>query len=337
MRPLGPLPAHLAHIDAEFAGEAAHRGAGVGGLAGKAVGRRRHGHARRRSNGFGGAGPEVDGGRHRRWCRCGDHGCGCRGGGRLGYRGRRSRRGTSADCHQRQQHALGHLVADLNLEFADHAGHRRGNVHGRLVRLQRHQRILGLDRVADLDQQFDDGHVLEVANVGHAHFDRRRRSGSGCRCCRRACCGRRSGGRCRRRSLRGPAFHQRDQAALGHRIADLELDLAHHAGHRRGHVHGRLVGLQGDQRVFRLDGVADLDQHFDDRHVLEVADVGHFHFDYLGHAASAGPPQGGSESVVWSGQSPRTFVIPALGAGNEGRVISTPSPGWACSDRGRTS
>jgi hypothetical protein len=38
-------------------------------------------------------------------------------------------------------------------------------------------------------------------------------------------------------------------------------------------LHRRLVAFDGDQRLLRLHGVARLDQHFDDRDVLEIADV----------------------------------------------------------------
>ena len=44
------------------------------------------------------------------------------------------------------------------------------------------------------------------------------------------------------------------------------------------HVHGRLVRLEGDERGFHLNGLAGLDQHVDDRDVLEAAQVGHAHF-----------------------------------------------------------
>ncbi len=46
-----------------------------------------------------------------------------------------------------------------------------GNLHRRLVALDGDQALLGLDRVARLDQQLDDRHVLEVADVGHLDFD----------------------------------------------------------------------------------------------------------------------------------------------------------------------
>ena len=40
-----------------------------------------------------------------------------------------------------------------------------------------------------------------------------------------------------------------------------------------------LVRLHGDQALLGLDGVAGLDQHFDDGHFGEVADVGHLDVD----------------------------------------------------------
>ena len=41
----------------------------------------------------------------------------------------------------------------------------RGHVHRRLVGLERDQRVLGGDRVADRDEDLDHGHVGEVADV----------------------------------------------------------------------------------------------------------------------------------------------------------------------------
>ena len=51
------------------------------------------------------------------------------------------------------------------------------------------------------------------------------------------------------------------------------MELADHAGERRGHVHRRLVGLEREQRVVERDRVARRDVDLDDRDVLEVADV----------------------------------------------------------------
>src|SRR5450755_3538510 len=59
------------------------------------------------------------------------------------------------------------------------------------------------------------------------------------------------------------------------------------AGRRRGHVHGRLFGFERDERRIRLDGVARLDEHVNDGHVLEVAYVGHAYFNLPGHYTSA--------------------------------------------------
>ena len=64
-----------------------------------------------------------------------------------------------------------HLVTELDLEFADHAGVAGRNLHRCLVAFDRDQRLLGRDGVARLDQQFDHGHAGKVADVGHLDFD----------------------------------------------------------------------------------------------------------------------------------------------------------------------
>jgi len=72
--------------------------------------------------------------------------------------------------HQ-QQGAFAHLVAQCHFEFFHHTGVATGYFHGRLVRLHGDQALLGLDRVAGFDQQFDHCHVREVANVGDFDVD----------------------------------------------------------------------------------------------------------------------------------------------------------------------
>ena len=73
------------------------------------------------------------------------------------------------------QHAHRDFVADLGHHIGDRAGDRRGHVHRRLVRFERHQRLVDLDRVARLHQHLDDRHILEVADVGDVHIDFRHR------------------------------------------------------------------------------------------------------------------------------------------------------------------
>ena len=76
-------------------------------------------------------------------------------------------------------------------------------------------------------------------------------------------------GRRRRRT-----FDRRQQRALAHLVADLDLDLADHACFRRRNVERRLVAFERENHIFLGDGLAGLDMNFDDRHVLEIADVG---------------------------------------------------------------
>src|SRR5208282_5256377 len=93
----------------------------------------------------------------------------------------------------------------------------------------------------------------------------------------RDCSGRRS-----RRPLRVCAAGiGRQQRALAHLVADLDVDLADHPILRRRHVHRRLVAFERQDRRVLLHALPRRDKDFDDRHVLEVADVGKP--DFVGH------------------------------------------------------
>src|SRR5262249_15548733 len=102
--------------------------------------------------------------------------------------------------------------------------------------------------------------------------------------------GRRLGGRGRPRSRRcfgfgrsAARFERKNPGTLGYLVANPDPHLLHHACLRRRHVHRRLVGLERNERVFLVDGVAGLYQDFDHRNVLEVADVGGCYFDAAAH------------------------------------------------------
>ena len=100
---------------------------------------------------------------------------------------------------------------------------------------------------------------------------RRRRRGT-CRHFRR---GRRRLGR-RGRAAR--LLHQRDQGPGVDHVAQLDPDLLDYACDGRRNLHGRLVGFDRQERVFRLDRVARFDQDFDHGYILEVTDVGNEYF-----------------------------------------------------------
>ena len=70
------------------------------------------------------------------------------------------------------------------------------------------------------------------------------------------------------------ALQHQDHAAFGDLVPFLDLDFLDRAGGGRGHFHRCLVAFQLDQRVFLGDGIADRDQDRDDRHILEIADIG---------------------------------------------------------------
>ncbi len=103
------------------------------------------------------------------------------------------------------------------------------------------------------------------------------------------------GGRC--------ALDRRQQRALAHLVADLDLDLADHAGFRRGHVERRLVAFERENHIFLGDGLAGLDVNLDDRHVLEVADIGKL--DVTRHALTVSIPSGRFALKAARGACPR--------------------------------
>jgi hypothetical protein len=129
-------------------------------------------------------------------------------------------------------------------------------------------------RVAWLHQDFDDFDLLEVSDVG---------DGYGHRCARgaallglrfgRFCLGRRLELLLRRGFAVAFFFKDQDRRALRYLVANLDLELLHHARAWRGDLHRGLVGLERDQRLLFRHGVARLHQYFDDFDFLEVADV----------------------------------------------------------------
>ena len=107
----------------------------------------------------------------------------------------------------------------------------------------------------------------------------------------------------RRRDRRGRSagVELRDQRAHRHLVADLGDNLGDLAGRRRRHVHRRLVGFERHKRLLRLDRVARLHQDLDDRHVLEVADVGDRDVDrrrLAGDAGAAAALAGAAEAAL---------------------------------------
>jgi hypothetical protein len=115
--------------------------------------------------------------------RCGRSGR-CRSGGRGSSRCRRGcrfrrRRGRSGSGRSGRAFGLDdgddaafrNLVADLHAHFLDDAGDARRHFHRRLVRFQRDQALVLRDRLAGLDQNLDDRHALEIADVRNLDLD----------------------------------------------------------------------------------------------------------------------------------------------------------------------
>ena len=184
---LEAVPGHARQVDAELAREAPHRGTRVGAREARLVDRARrsarargHGEpaalAARSGRGRSGAAPArrrvrtpaASRRRRRRAAR------------RAALRGRlrpRPADGRVASSTRRRPASPADTLPPLaTCTFVDHAGRGRRHVHGRLLGLERDERRVDRDRVARLHQHVDDGDVLEVAQVGHAHFDELPRS-----------------------------------------------------------------------------------------------------------------------------------------------------------------
>jgi hypothetical protein len=79
---------------------------------------------------------------------------------------------AAADAAGVAERSLCNLVAYFYFEFFNDTGMAAGNLHACLVGFDRDQRLLGLDRIARLDQQFNDFNFLEVANIRNVNFHR---------------------------------------------------------------------------------------------------------------------------------------------------------------------
>ena len=132
-----------------------------------------------------------------------------------------------------------------------------------------------------------------------------RRGGNWSRCSSRSRrCGRRGGwsrlglGRCRCGSgwsgSRGCArdFQLQDQVTGADFVVQLGDHFLHHASGGGWDLHGSLVGLQGDQRLVGFDGVAGLDQYFDDLGLARRADVRHVDVLHAGGGRCCGRGRG---------------------------------------------
>ncbi|MNZ06895.1 hypothetical protein D3C78_236570 [compost metagenome] len=273
---------YRAQLDAELAGQLANRRAGMD-LGAAGAGRYAGGVGG--CGGQGGDGADLGGGDRMGAVRHAVHRLAC--GGRCG-RGR----GGARDLEPEDQVAGADLGIQLDLDAFHHAGGRRGDLHAGLVGFQGDQRLLGLNGIAGLDQHFDDLGLAGRADIRnldvlHRGSSGRSRSGSRC-CCRCRSCGGCGGlGRGSRSGACDLEFE--DQVAGADFTVQHDLDAFHHAGGGGGDLHGGLVGLQGDQGLLGLHGVADLDQDFDDLDLAVSADVRHE--DVL-HAGACGRGSG---------------------------------------------
>jgi hypothetical protein len=86
-----------------------------------------------------------------------------------GERGNRRCSSSSGFDHQHHR-ALFDFVAHGHAQFLDHARGARGNFHRGLVGFDGDEGLLHFHGVAHFDQQLDDGHFVEIANVWDFYF-----------------------------------------------------------------------------------------------------------------------------------------------------------------------
>ncbi len=164
MRSLGAAALDLREVHAELAREAAHAGARMGHGARLGAGcRGNRSGARGRSRRRRGAGAGAAMARR----------CRSRHGRRRARRRRLRAGGMRRTRGARTTMPSLTLSPTLTLQLLHHAGGGRGHLHRRLVAFQRDERIFLLHRVTGLHQQLDDGHVLEVPDVGDLDLDGR--------------------------------------------------------------------------------------------------------------------------------------------------------------------
>ena len=88
-----------------------------------------------------------------------------------GLRLLRRARAVRLALEQKNQAALGDLVAFVDFDLGDAACGGRRHVHGGFFGFQRDQRRFFLDLLAVLDQHVDHVHILEAADIGDENFD----------------------------------------------------------------------------------------------------------------------------------------------------------------------
>ena len=90
----------------------------------------------------------------------------------LDHEARRLAQRPVARLEHGDRRALADPVADGDQDAGHRARHGGGDVHRRLVGLQRDERVVDVDQVAYAHEHLDDGHVAVVADVGNPDLGR---------------------------------------------------------------------------------------------------------------------------------------------------------------------
>ena len=268
------------------------------------------------------------------------HRRGCRGRGCLGFGGwrrgrsrclscgrslfsssswRRCSRGRSALYFELEDEvASANFVIEFDRNAFDHTGGWRWNFHAGLVGFEGDQRLISLNGVASLDQNFDDFGFARRADVRDVNvlnrracrcsgrgrrglgYGRGRRLFSGCRCRRSVSFRRRSG---------ALGFQFQQFVAFFQAVAQLYFQAFDDARFGSRDFHARLVRFQRQNTLVGFDTVADFYKQFDD-FTVTAADV-----RYSNEFAHKNSPQQ-SSGLRFSGLMPNLTMASATTLGS---------------------
>jgi len=230
------------------------------------------------------------------------------------------RRSSAGNLELEDEVASADFVVQLDRNALNHTGGWRWNFHAGLVGFEGDQRLISLNGIAGLDQDFDDFGLarradirdMDVLDGGSGRCSRGRRGlgsrGSSRFFSRSRSLGRRRGCSFRRRSG-ALGFQFQQFVAFFQAVAQLDLQAFDDTGFRRRDFHARLVRFQRQDALIGFDTVADFYKQLDD-FTVAAADV-----RYSNEFAHKYSPQQ-SSGLRFSGLMPNLTIASATTLGS---------------------
>jgi len=232
---------------------------------------------------------------------------------------RSSRRSSALNLELEDEVASADFVIQLDRNALNHTGGWRWNFHAGLVGFEGDQRLISLNGIAGLDQDFDDFGFARRTDIRDMNV---LNGGSGrCSSCRGRSLGNRGGGRlfsCSGSGSRSWCFRCRSGAfdfqfqqfvAFFQAVAQLDLQALDDTGFRSRDFHARLVRFQRQDALIGFDAVADFYKQLDD-FTVAAADV-----RYSNEFAHKYSPQQ-SSGLRFSGLMPNLTIASATTLGS---------------------